>query len=88
MKHYFKTALITAVIFLALLPITGFADEVNSISVSGHFRLRQEGNAKTYFTSNRDYGVLRVRPILNFKRDSRECKKFCVTSSTRLPMGG
>ncbi len=64
---HMKRIILTAAL---LLPLVSIAAEENKVSVSGQFRIRAEGDERTDFISNRDFSVLRIRPIVKFTRDS------------------
>ena len=69
MKRFQSFTFILTLTSLASLSQTVYADPENSISVKGQFRLREEGNNKTDLINDRDFGILRVRPVIDFKRD-------------------
>lgn len=65
-----NTKRVSALLVSALLiPFFSHAGEDSKITVSGHFRLRAEGDDKTDMISNRDFSVLRIRPEVKFTRD-------------------
>ncbi len=52
-----------------MMPMISSAADDQSISVSGNFRVRAEGDNKTDMFTDRDYTSLRVRPQIKFTRD-------------------
>ncbi len=56
-------------IFSLVIIAPALASDDNTISVSGQFRVRAEGDNKTDMFTDRDFTSLRVRPQIKFTRD-------------------